>query len=187
MPNATRAACALVTSVLALSLPSHSGAQQDRNSPGVDAGATVVVVEFMATDLQIEGGAASAALELAQEPQLADLDISVVAVPDGSGDDDQRYDLDGALVFPAVEAFETWRDDRMQDYFAPVGGLSRLATSMRVFRPGLVAQAESGMGSGLEDVSITYRNTGNDSAGDSDIDAVTVICPGDHADCKPSN
>ncbi|WP_375259271.1 hypothetical protein [Citreimonas sp.] len=183
MPLTFRAGPALISSLLFVPHAGPAGAQSTEPA----APDTVIVVEFRALDLAIDGGAVDAALALADTPHLADLDISVASGTPDAGRDGARYDLDGALVFSDLDSFSSWKEDGMTGFFDPVGGLAQVATSMRVFRPNLLAQADDGMRSGFEDVSIRYRNSGNDAAGDSDIDAVTVLCPGDHADCKPSN
>ncbi|WP_370159307.1 hypothetical protein [Limimaricola soesokkakensis] len=95
--------------------------------------------------------------------------------------------VEGALVFQEFEAFSLWREDKMESFFQPVGGVSDLKMSLRIFRPDLLAQSNVPGMDPIGDVAVSYSNTGNESAGDADIDAVTVICPGDQADCKPSN
>jgi len=140
---------------------------------------TVVVLEFFAPDVQMAGDAVSDLLEMGREEQLSRLEV-----PD-LGAEVSR--VEGALVFQEFEAFSLWREDRMEGFFQPVGGMNDLDVSLRIFRPDLLAQSDVPGREPIGDVSVSYRNTGNESAGDADIDAVTVICPGDQADCKPSN
>lgn len=60
--------------------------------------------------------------------------------------------------------------------------------ALQAFRPDLLGESDprAAMGS-LDSMSVEYVNIGHDAAGASDIDAVTVVCPGDGAKCKPSN
>ncbi|MEP0316306.1 hypothetical protein [Hyphomonas sp.] len=165
---------ALVVSASALS------AQQDtaQDEPTA-ASETVLVLEFSAMDVSLAGDAMPQLLEMGRETQLSRLEV-----PDLVADASR---VEGALVFQDFETFSLWREDRMEGFFQPVGGMSDLNMSLRVFRPELLAQSNVPGMEPIGDVSVSYRNTDNDAAGDADIDAVTVICPGEQADCKPSN
>lgn len=96
----------------------------------------------------------------------------------------QTVNLKGKLVCETEDAYAAWAENDLVTTFAPLGGIASVAR-LDISRP--EANASSRMGGGSGDTSITYQNTGNDATGDADIDAVTVICPGDYADCKPSN
>lgn len=139
----------------------------------------VAVLEFTANDVNMERDVVSNVLDIAQEPSLSRLEISNLTA--------ETSRVVGALVFDEIEAFSVWRKEKMESFFQPIGEMTELDTTLRIFRPELLAQSDVQGLSSLRDVSITYRNSDNDSAGDADIDAVTVICPGDQADCKPSN
>ncbi|WP_334061063.1 hypothetical protein [Limimaricola cinnabarinus] len=155
-------------------------AQQDatQNEPTA-AWETVIVLEFSATEVKMAGDAVPNLLEMGKETQLSRLEV-----PD-LGAEVSR--VEGALVFQDFGTFSLWREDRMEGFFQPVGGMNDLDMSLRIFRPDLLAQSNVPGMDPIGDVAVSYRNTGNESAGDADIDAVTVICPGDQADCKPSN
>ena len=58
---------------------------------------------------------------------------------------------------------------------------------MRIVQPEELAKAgATDLSQIADDISIIYSNSDNESEGDADIDAVTVIC-GDGAQCEPSN
>ncbi|WP_156032403.1 hypothetical protein [Parvularcula oceani] len=119
-------------------------------------------------------------LEQADAPQLSRLVLR--------DQPDAPATVEGALIFADIAALAEWRDRRMQDFFEPMGGPDAMQTTIRVVNRDLMARY--GLGSAdmpLEEVSITYANEGNDAGGDADIDAITVICPGDFSDCDPSN
>ncbi|SFP47660.1 hypothetical protein [Tranquillimonas alkanivorans] len=170
--------CALILAAAPGPLAAQDQAGQDAPAPSSD---TVVVFEFTATDVQAEGDLTARILGMAEAPQVARV---VTSGPPSDG----ATRVEGALVFDGLDAFSTWRESEMEPFFQPVGGTSGLDTTLRIFRADLVAAGNpDGAGGALGDVSVTYHNSDNDSAGDADIDAVTVVCPGDHADCKPSN
>lgn len=178
MPFASKT---VLTSGLALVMSSSSlWAQQDAAPSAPTAASEVVIVlEFTVPDVEMAGDVVPDLLKMSQEKQLSRLEVSDLGA--------EIIGVEGALVFQEFEAFSLWREDRMESFFQPVGGMNDLEMSLRIFRPELLAQsAVPGMDS-IGDVSVSYHNTGNDSAGDADIDAVTVICPDDQADCNPSN
>jgi hypothetical protein len=117
----------------------------------------------------------------ANEPQLARL---VLRDPPN-----EPASVHGTLLFSDVAELAAWRQSRMADFLAPMGGADELRTTIRIVNRDLLnAYGLGNPDSALENLSITYTNTGNDaSGGDADIDAVTVVCPGDFADCSPSN
>ena len=171
----------VLTAGLALMMSASSLlAQQDAaQGEATPVSKTVLVLEFTASDVKMAGDVVPNLLEMGQEKQLSRLEVSDL-------DAEVSY-IEGALVFQEFEAFSLWREDRMESFFQPVGGMEDLEMTLHIFRPELLAQSDVHGTGALSDVSVSYRNTGNDSAGDADIDAVTVICPGDQADCKPSN
>ncbi|SDY92553.1 hypothetical protein [Citreimonas salinaria] len=185
MPVTFRTSAALCVGFLTAAAASAPFAQQQDDAP--EARDVVVVVAFSATGLALENNAVNAVIELARDPNLSDVEVSVAEPEPNENGPSNRYDLDGALVFSKLASFTQWHEKHMDNYFAPVGGLDAVETSFHVARPDLLELKDLGAEHGLEDVSISYSNSGNDAAGDADIDAVTVICPGDHADCKPSN
>jgi hypothetical protein len=174
---------ARMAAAIALSMAASFPAMAQESEPGRPASgpdAPVVVFEFTATDVAAEGDLIASVLEMAAAPQ-----VSRLVASDPSAD---AARVEGALVFDGLDAFSRWRETEMDAFLQPVGGMAGLETTVRVFRAGLLAKGyPREAGGGLGDVSITYRNSGNKAAGDADIDAVTVICPGDDADCKPSN
>lgn len=178
MPVASKT---VLTAGLALVASTSSlWAQQDAaQGESTAAWETVLVLEFSATDVTMAGDVVPDLLEMGQEKQLSRLDVADLGA--------EISRVEGALVFQEFEAFSLWREDKMESFFQPVGGVSDLKMSLRIFRPELLAQSNVPGMDPIDDVSVSYRNTGNDSAGDADIDAVTVICPGEQADCKPSN
>lgn len=116
----------------------------------------------------------------ADEPHLARL---VLRDPPG-----EPVSVEGTLLFGDVDALVTWRRTRMADFLQPMGGARAIETTIRVVNRDLLG--EYGLGnraSNLENLQVTYTNTGNTADGDADIDAVTVVCPGDFANCSPSN
>ena len=102
---------------------------------------------------------------------------------------DAPASAEGTLLFGDLAALAEWRQTDMDDFLAPMGGADAVATTIRVVnKDTLAAYGLGGTQTGLENLSITYTNTGNDTGGaDADIDAVTVVCPGDFAECSPSN
>ncbi|MCZ4260608.1 hypothetical protein O4G76_07105 [Limimaricola sp. G21655-S1] len=178
MPVASKT---VLTAGLALVASTSSlWAQQDAAQGEPTAGwDTVLVLEFVAPEVRVAGDVVPDLLEMGREKQLSRLEV-----PD-LGAEISR--VEGALMFQEFEAFSLWRKDKMESFFQPVGGVNDLDMSLRIFRPELLAQSNVPGMDPIGDVAVSYRNTGNDSAGDADIDAVTVICPGDQADCKPSN
>ncbi|CUH40195.1 hypothetical protein JSE7799_02925 [Jannaschia seosinensis] len=173
----TTLAAGLLLSGLSSPIQAQDTAQDESSAQST---VPVVVYEFAATEVGAEPNLVAAMLNMAEEPQLSRLEVTDVSA-DTSG-------LEGALVFEGLESFSLWREDGMQSFFEQLGGVGSLDTTLRIFRPNLMAKGYlDGTGNALEEVSVNYRNSGNDSAGDADIDAVTVVCPGDHADCKPSN
>ena len=102
---------------------------------------------------------------------------------------DAPASAEGTLLFGDVAELARWRQTRMEDFLAPMGGADAVATTVRVVNHDvLAAYGLGGPRTGLENLSITYTNTGNDTGGaDADIDAVTVVCPGDFAECSPNN
>lgn len=178
MPVASKTV--LIAGLALVASTSSLWAQQDaaQDEPTA-AWETVLVLEFSAMDVNMGRNAVSNLLEMGQEKQLSRLEVPGLSA--------EVSRVEGALVFQDFETFSLWREDRMEGFFQPVGGMNDLDMSLRVFRPELLAQSKVPGMEPIGDVSVSYRNTGNDSAGDADIDAVTVICPGDQADCKPSN
>ena len=152
--------------------------QQDQGDQQVqveraDASPTVVF-DFTLAELQGEDYV-DEGLEMAQDPHVARLSVSADAAS-------------GSLVFEDLATFTEWRETEMGAFFEPLGGPDVVETSLRVTRADLLRAtdplaATDAMGS----VSIEYSSSGNEATGDADVDAVTVICPGDDADCKPSN
>ena len=140
-----------------------------------------VVVSFLAEGLSSDVDATAVVLGMAAQPYVAEVGTSERRGEDG---EDTTANLRGKLVFESEATYEAWVSGDMDDLFAPLGGVSEVAR-LDISRP--EASASSSVGAVSRDMSITYQNTGNDAEGDADIDAVTVICPGDYADCKPSN
>ncbi|PHP28654.1 hypothetical protein [Limimaricola cinnabarinus] len=164
---------------LVMSSPSLWAQQGAAKGEAKAVSETVLLLEFTASDVKMAGDVVPNLLGMGQEKQLSRLEVSNL-------DAEISY-IEGALVFQEFKTFSVWREDRMESFFQPIGGVNDLEMTLRIFRPELLAQSDvHGLGS-ISDVSVSYRNTGNDSAGDADIDAVTVICPGEQADCKPSN
>lgn len=97
------------------------------------------------------------------------------------GDDD----FSGLMVFQTEDEFVAWRNGPMLEIAGQVGGGATI-TSARLVFPGRLPGSSGELAKLAGDVSITYKNADNESEGDADIDAVTVIC-GDGADCQPSN
>ncbi|MXO84573.1 hypothetical protein GRI38_00805 [Altererythrobacter aurantiacus] len=90
------------------------------------------------------------------------------------------------IVFESMAHFLSWRETEMAQFFDAFGQNIEIR-SVRIVRPEELAKAgASDLSQIADDIAITYRNSGNESEGDADIDAVTVIC-GDGAQCKPSN
>ena len=151
----------------------QGGEDQQVQVERADASPTVVfdftLAEPQGEDYVNEG------LEMAQDPHVARLSVSADAAS-------------GSLVFEDFDAFTEWRETEMGAFFEPLGGPEVVETSLRVTRADLLRASDplaatDAMGS----VSIEYSSSGNEATGDADVDAVTVICPGDDADCKPSN
>ena len=117
------------------------------------------------------------ALKMAQEPFVARIDV-----PSGS-----EGSLMGTLVFDDPEAFTAFREGGMNAFFEPLGDPSTVQMDLTVFRPDLVREGDPSASGGLGGFSVNYSNDDNRSAGDADIDAVTVVCPGENAECSPSN
>lgn len=169
--------------MLLLAVPGIAAAQAQgdaaQNGDGGEVAEPVVVLEFNAPEVSLEGADAFAGvLVLADDPHLARMIVS--PGPDGG--------VSGALVFPGVDAFTAWHDGDGSGFFDPLGESASIEQTLRVSREDLMRHLEDAGGLGsLDELSIEYANTDNDAAGDADIDAVTVICAGDDADCKPSN
>ena len=102
---------------------------------------------------------------------------------------DAPASAEGTLLFDDVASLARWRQRRMEDFLAPMGGEDAVTTTIRIVNKDVLgAYGLGGTRAGLENLSITYTNTGHDTGGaDADIDAVTVVCPGDFAECSPSN
>ncbi|XBQ16624.1 MAG: hypothetical protein ABL308_01825 [Oceanicaulis sp.] len=119
-------------------------------------------------------------LARAETPQLARLKLRERP--------DAPTAVDGLLIFEDVSALTAWRQTRMDSFFEPMGGAGAIEMKIRLVDKALLEQyGLGGPDTPIENVSITYENTGNEADGDADIDAVTVICPGDFAECDPSN
>lgn len=119
-------------------------------------------------------------LAQAEAPQLARL---VVRDPP-----DEPANVNGTLLFADVAALVAWRQTQMEDFLTPMGGADEVETTIRLVNRELLDAYGLGRSDmGLENLSVTYTNADNASDGDADIDAVTVVCPGDFADCSPSN
>lgn len=149
------------------------------NSLSNEAVVPLVVLEFRAQQIPLEGGDPFASLSaLTADPHLARLIATAGA--DGG--------VSGALVFEGVDAFRAWNDGEGSGFFDPLGEGASVERTLKVWRDDLVGYLadQGGLGS-LDGLSIEYTNTDNDAAGDADIDAVTVVCSGTDADCKPSN
>ena len=137
----------------------------------------VAVLSFTVSGLA-PGAVMGAALDLAASEHLARLRTP----PEGS--DEQ---LRGALVFRGIEAARAWIEGEMADWRAPVGE-AEIDMGLELYREDLLRMSDvETVLAGLEELDIEYTNTGNDAEGDSDIDAVTVVCTGDDPDCEPSN
>lgn len=164
---------------LALSFPieAQETGQEDTDAP---SSVPVIVFEVSVPRAVADGSLLAVILDMAEAPQLSRVQVSDLFA-DASG-------VDATLVFEGLETFSLWRENEMEPFLRPLGGMAGANVTLRIFRSDLLATGHPQQtAAGLGDVSVTYRNSGNDSAGDADIDAVTVICPGDDADCKPSN
>ena len=137
-----------------------------------EAARPVAALEFSAQDVQAQDLLGTAA-DLGAHEFVARME----ADPTAGG-------ASGRLVFEGLETFANWRETQRDSFFAPLDA-GRIETRLTLFRPGLLRrgdpQAEAGS------VSVRYVNSDNDAAGDADMDAVTVVCPGDDAECSPSN
>ena len=119
-----------------------------------------------------------AALDLASSPHLARLTTPR---------EDAGEAMRGRLVFDSPDAARDWLEQDLETWSAPLQG-AELVLSAEIYREDLLRRSDmQTVLDGLDELDIAYRNTGNDAAGDSDIDAVTVVCTGTEADCKPSN
>jgi hypothetical protein len=137
----------------------------------------VVSIDFTAVADGVDDPLGAAA-ELARDDRIA----SVTAI---TGADTA---ITGTLVVESLDAFAELRGGAMDDLFAPVGGADAVSFVMTAFRPSLLRTSDpETLLDGLDELTIEYTNTGNHAAGDSDIDAVTVICTGGDANCTPSN
>lgn len=106
--------------------------------------------------MSLEGDPVSATLEMAEEPRVSRLEVSDIS----SG----AARVEGALVFEGLESFSLWRESELERFLQPIGGEAVSDTTLRIFRPELVAKgAQPNSGSPLGDVSISYRNSENDS------------------------
>ena len=150
----------------------HQGGGRGQAAPA----APTVVLTFTAEDVQGDDFMAQAA-DTARAPYVAQITVSSEAQGAASG----------VLVFETLGRFSDWRDDGMSEFFEPFGGAASVETTLRAFRADLLQASDPRSAVGSEDMTVEYTNTDNDAAGDAEIDAVTVVCPGDDAECSPSN
>ncbi|PRY94477.1 hypothetical protein BCF33_0067 [Hasllibacter halocynthiae] len=150
-------------------------ADVDVITAGTDGLPDLVMVVRFAADEAVDISPEAFAT-LAGRPFVAQLDLSAAEGPRGT------------LVFRSVGAFENWRRDERGEFYETFGGADAVEEESLAFRPDLLAISDpEELLAGLKTLSIAYVNTGNDSKGDADIDAVTVVCPGLGAECSPSN
>ena len=149
-------------------------AQQGQDARQMPARPTVVMT-FTVEDAQAED-LVSTATDLARAPFVAQLVVSP-----------QESAASGTLVFRSPQRFSDWRSNRMETFFGRFGEAASIETTLRMFRADLLRTSDPRAGANVGGVSIAYSNADNDAAGDADIDAVTVVCPGDDAECSPSN
>ncbi|EKE43275.1 hypothetical protein OCGS_2612 [Oceaniovalibus guishaninsula JLT2003] len=142
-----------------------------------DGPSFVAVLDFT-VELGADIDPVAAVTQMAQSEHLARLDT----------DPDLAIGTSGKLVFQDPADYATWLQEEADTFFGPVGGLEAVNLNALVFRPDLLSISDpEALLAGLENLSIRYVNMGNRSDGDADIDAVTVVCTGRGADCKPSN
>lgn len=99
---------------------------------------------------------------------------------------DDGAEVRGTVVFSSMDEFLAWRETEMTRFFSAFGQNIEIR-SVRIVQPEELAKAgATDLSQIADDISIIYSNSDNESEGDADIDAVTVIC-GDGAQCEPSN
>ena len=119
----------------------------------------------------------TAAASIAQDARIAEVTLAPEAGK-----------ISGTIVLEDPNAFADLQDGGFDTLFAPLGGAESVEMQMTAFRPALLRMADpEALMEGMGELTIEYTNTGNDSEGDADIDAVTVICTGPDAKCTPSN
>jgi hypothetical protein len=192
------------TAAIALTLALSAGpatAQELFTATGDMEGPLVLVImDFETVQMNPEGGSNQGSSGQTAQPGDSPTDtVSVDGVLDNAAGaplvrlvvndhPGEGTSVNGMLVFTDIAGLTAWRGSEMEDFFAPLGGMDMVETTIRIVDRGRLA--EYGLGTSdtpLENLTITYVNEGNESDGDADIDAVTVVCPGDFADCSPSN
>lgn len=121
--------------VVGLSIPiqAQNSSQEQEQPTTAEASAPVILLEFSASKVP-DGDAITAFLDMAADPRVSRLEVSGLFGSIGT--------VDGTLVFQSPDAFSRWRENGMEPFFQPVGGMSAVDATLRGFRPALLAKSQ---------------------------------------------